>query len=102
MRVALDTNPLYTTRAGVARYVRGLRQGLAELGEPEITEIAWPVENFDYRQPARAAKTFFRELIWAPFLAPGQLKRANDRHSAFDLGPIDFSTARCSRGSNTP
>lgn len=78
MRVALDTNPLYTTRAGVARYVRGLKQGLSELDriDLEIAEIAWEVENLDYRQPTRALKTFYRELIWAPFIAPSKLKRA--------------------------
>jgi glycosyltransferase involved in cell wall biosynthesis len=78
MRVALDTNPIYTTRAGVARYVRGLRKGLSELhsSDVKISEIAWQVANFDYRQPMRALKTFSRELVWAPFVAPALLKRA--------------------------
>jgi alpha-1,3-rhamnosyl/mannosyltransferase len=72
VNVALDTNPLFTTRAGVARYVRGLLRGLHALGAPDLRlrELAWPVENLDYRQPRRAYRTLFRELIWAPLLAP--------------------------------
>jgi len=77
IRVALDTNALYTSRAGVARYVRGLYQALTKRNDPdaEISDLAWKVENFDYKQPARACKTFFRELIWAPFVAPGILRK---------------------------
>jgi len=67
MRVAIDTNALYTTRAGISRYVRKLLQALRR-HKPEcleITEIGWPVENFDFRQPQRALKTLYRELLWA-------------------------------------
>jgi alpha-1,3-rhamnosyl/mannosyltransferase len=75
MRVALDTNSLYTAQAGIARYVRGLACGFRELApaDIEIQEFAWPVENFSYRQPQRAAKTLFRELIWAKWIAPSRL-----------------------------
>lgn len=67
MRVALDTNALYTTRAGVARYVRGLQSGFNEIeaADVNISALAWPVENFDYTQPQRMLKTAWRELIWA-------------------------------------
>lgn len=89
MRVALDTTPLYITRAGVARYVRGLRAGLTRLpAGPQVTEIAWPVENFDYGQPARAIKTAWRELCWAPFLASGLLRRANVELVHHTYGPL--------------
>jgi glycosyltransferase involved in cell wall biosynthesis len=85
MRVTIDTNALYTSRAGVARYVRGLQQGLMELspGDIEIFDLAWRVENFGYKQPTRALKTFYRELIWAPFVAPSLLRknRADILHS---------------------
>ncbi len=72
MRVAIDTNCLYMTQAGVARYVRGLLAGFRELApsDLELMELAWPVENFAYRQPTRALKTVYRELIWAKTLAP--------------------------------
>lgn len=75
MNVALDTTATYTSRAGAARYIRGLQRGFAELDAPEFRyrPIAWEVENLDYRQPSRMLKTFFRELIWAPFNAPGKI-----------------------------
>jgi glycosyltransferase involved in cell wall biosynthesis len=77
IRVALDTNALYTTRAGIARYIQGLRRGLAEINDDHlrISELAWEVENFEFKQPARSSKTFYRELIWAPLIAPGILKK---------------------------
>jgi glycosyltransferase involved in cell wall biosynthesis len=76
MHLTLETNALYTARAGVARYVRGLQHGLAQLdrSDLEISELAWRVENFEYKQPIRALKTFYRELIWAPFVAPALLR----------------------------
>ena len=77
LRVAIDTTPLYVTRAGTARYVRGLLRGLREECSPdEITEIAWPVQNFVFRQPRRALKTAYRELIWAPYLATQQIRQS--------------------------
>ena len=77
MRVAIDTNPLYVTQAGVARYVRGLLGGMAALKPPDCEwhPLAWEVENLAYVQPQRAAKTAFRELIWARWLAPQALRR---------------------------
>lgn len=78
MRVVLDTNGLYTTQAGVARYIRGLSGGLRKLARPDLTvsELAWPVENFEYRQPVRAMKTFYRELVWPRFAARRLLRQA--------------------------
>lgn len=77
MRVAIDTNGLYTTQAGVARHIRGLLHGLKQLHAPELEyrEFAWPVENFGYGQPHRAAKTFYREFIWSRAIAPRKLLR---------------------------
>lgn len=78
MRVAIDTNALYVTRAGVARYVRGLMRGLKEpdVSACALLPVAWEVDNFGYDQPARALKTAFRELIWARWLAPRRLAAA--------------------------
>lgn len=84
MKVALDTNALYTTRAGVARYVRGLLGGLRRVapdtvpaapGGWELSELAWPVENFAFRQPQRAWRTFYREFVWAGLPARNALRR---------------------------
>jgi len=75
MRVAFDTNGLYTTQAGVARYLRGLTRGFQQLRPPDaqIHPLAWEVENFGYRQPQRALKTFYRECLWARFIAPRRI-----------------------------
>jgi alpha-1,3-rhamnosyl/mannosyltransferase len=77
MRAILDINGRYTTQAGVARYIRGLIGGLRGAAPSgfEIREFAWEVENLKYQQPQRALKTIYRELIWAPFIAPVRLRR---------------------------
>ncbi len=85
MQVAIDTNGLYTTQAGVARYIRGLLKGLALMRDAEFDffELGWPVENFGYAQPQRALKTAYRELFWARQIAPRILRsqRADLLHS---------------------
>ncbi len=75
-RVALDTNGLYTTRAGVNRYIRGLLRGFESLQplEFDLFPLAWPVENLEYRQPWRALKTAYREA-WSKMVAPNILRR---------------------------
>ena len=47
IRVALDTSALFVTQAGVARYIRGLLSGFAEMARPTITvqQLAWKREN---------------------------------------------------------
>ena len=77
MRIALDTNALYATQAGTARYVRGLIKGLRRVNaaDVQVSELAWPVENFEYRQPERALKTFYRELVWAPWIGPRRIAK---------------------------
>jgi glycosyltransferase involved in cell wall biosynthesis len=88
MRVALDTNPLYVSRAGVARYVQGLLQGLRALpaADLQLQELGWAVENYGYAQPARAIKTALRNLVWAPLVAPGRMRQADLVHHTF--GPL--------------
>src|SRR2546428_7399416 len=77
MHVVVDTNGLYTTQAGVARYIRGLLRGLRRNATPniDISELAWEVENFDYRQPERALKTLYREIVWSRAIAPGCIRK---------------------------
>src|SRR4026207_1430768 len=77
MRVALDTNGVYTTRAGVARYIRGLARGLKQIApsDAEFFELAWEVPNFGYQQPKRALKTLYRAFVWAKIVAPRRLTR---------------------------
>jgi glycosyltransferase involved in cell wall biosynthesis len=79
MRIVLDTNCLYTTQAGTARYTRGLLAGFSRLSRTslQVSELCWPVENFGYRQPQRAIKTLYRELIWCRREAARQLRDSN-------------------------
>lgn len=76
MRVGIDTNGLYTTQAGVARYIRGLIGGLDSSGDPglDVVPIAWAVDNLSYRQPQRTLKTLYREGLWAPLVAPRRMR----------------------------
>lgn len=76
MRVAINTDGLYTTQAGTARYIRGLMRGLQRACPADIEwfPLAWPVENYSYQQPERALKTFYREAVWAKILAPARLR----------------------------
>lgn len=77
MHVALDTHPLYTGRGGVARYVRGLGEGLRQAcPDLRVTEVVWPVDNTAFRQPARALRTAWRELVWARTSGPRRLAQS--------------------------
>ena len=77
LQVVLDTSGLYVTQAGVARYIRGMLRGGEQLGISGIStrQLAWPVENFGYRQPQRALKTFYRDVVWRVFVAPRRLHK---------------------------
>jgi glycosyltransferase involved in cell wall biosynthesis len=88
--IGIDTNGLYTTQAGVARYIRGLLNGLKRVAAPdvELKAVAWEVENFLYRQPGRALKTVYRELIWARFNAPLHLRKHNVALLHSTAGPL--------------
>jgi len=92
VRVALDANCLYTTRAGTARYTQGLLTGFLQMGTaaPKVMPLAWPVENFDYKQPVRAFKTAYRELVWCRTSAAFQLKRM-DCDLIHRTSRLDFS-----------
>ena len=82
MKVQIDTTPLYTSRAGVARYVRGLLHGLSRVTPAgvQVEELGWPVENLGYAQPARALITLAREWGWAKLVAPMRARHADVLH----------------------
>ena len=89
VRVAIDTNGLYTTQAGASRYIRGLIRGLRSLTLPDFdfSEVAWPVANFSFQQPQRTLKTLYRELVWAKLIGP---RLISERRPA-----VFHSTANC-------
>jgi glycosyltransferase involved in cell wall biosynthesis len=72
MRIAIDTSPIYTSQAGIARYVRELLKALPDVdrGQHQYYECGWAVTNFGFRQPYRAFRTLYRELWWAKMIAP--------------------------------
>lgn len=74
--VVLDTSPLYVTRAGVARYIKGLIKGFqsCQNSELKVTPYAWEVENFEFKQPTRLLRTFYREVLWSNLIAPQYIK----------------------------
>lgn len=78
MLVSLDTNPLHTSRAGVARVVRGILDGMARMPSPgvELVPVAWEVDNFGFKQPARSLRTLYREGLWR-FTSGPRLIRAS-------------------------
>jgi alpha-1,3-rhamnosyl/mannosyltransferase len=83
VRVGVDTTAIYTTNAGIARYVHGLLRGLSRVGGHDAFELGWAVENLKYQQPARALKTVYREYFWGKVVAPRELvqKHARVLHS---------------------
>jgi alpha-1,3-rhamnosyl/mannosyltransferase len=89
LRVGFDTNPLYVSRAGIARYVQGLLAALREIkpSSCELFPLAWEQANFGYAQPQRMLKTAYRELWWGKVVAPARLRRrrANILHSTGSL-----------------
>jgi len=89
LRVGFETTGIYTTQAGIARYVRGLQRGIEDMSDSGVAlfPLAWEVESFAYKQPQRAIKTAYRELFWGKIVAPRVLlgKNADLLHSTSTL-----------------
>ena len=68
MRVGLDVAPLLQTRAGTARWVRGLQRGLAASPDVELTPLSWA-------GPGRWTAVA-RDVLWYPALLPRAAVRA--------------------------
>lgn len=78
MNVILETNPLYVSQAGIARYLRGLIAGFAEMpvgSAPQMEQLAWPVTNFGYRQPWRSLRTLYREMVWPHLVGAPRIRQ---------------------------
>jgi len=58
LRVGLDTSPLALTKAGTARYLTNLLQGLEEDASVEVSELSWGADS-------RATKVA-RDMLWYP------------------------------------
>lgn len=77
LRVAFDTTYLKIGRGGVARYIICLLEALREESFPnlDLREISYPFDNQEFRQPQRMLKTFGREFLWQPVVAPRLLQK---------------------------
>jgi glycosyltransferase involved in cell wall biosynthesis len=82
VRVALDVSPLRLTRAGSARYVRGLRNALRE--RAEVRELAW---GGGTRLAAVA-----RDAAWYPVLLPRGARGCDVLHCPTFRGPFSSRT----------
>jgi glycosyltransferase involved in cell wall biosynthesis len=76
MRVGVDVTPLRLTRAGTARYLRGL---LAHLDDVEVRQLAFG--------GAGRASVLVRELLWYPF-ALGAAGGLDALHCPTYYGPL--------------
>lgn len=90
LKIYVETTPLHVSRAGVARYVRGLLAGLQAVkpGAVTLVELGWAVRNWEYAQPARALKTLWREWCWAKLLAPRTVTGGVLHHTALPVIPF--------------
>ena len=74
VKVGLDVAPLLQTRAGTARWVRGLQRGLAAHPDVELTPLSWG-------GPGRWTAVA-RDVLWYPGLLPRQAAKARRRRPA--------------------
>jgi glycosyltransferase involved in cell wall biosynthesis len=79
IRAAIDVSPLVQTRAGTARYLKGL---LRELGQRDDVEVATRSFGRDDR-----LSTLVRDAVWYPFLV-GREREANILHCPTYRGPV--------------
>jgi glycosyltransferase involved in cell wall biosynthesis len=80
VRVAVDTSPLAQTRAGTARYLRGLLGDLERRSDVEIRRIAFG--------GAGRAATLARDAFWYPARLPRATGGADVLHCPTYRGPV--------------
>jgi alpha-1,3-rhamnosyl/mannosyltransferase len=78
MRVAVDLSPLRQTRAGTARYLRGLLPHLEQL--VDVQRLAWG--------GSRKAAALARDAWWYPFELPRAAAGADVLHCPTFRGPL--------------
>jgi glycosyltransferase involved in cell wall biosynthesis len=78
VRVAIDVSPLRQTRAGTARYLRGLLPELERL--VDVEPLAWG--------GSRRAATLARDVWWYPLALPRRARSADVLHCPSFRGPV--------------
>src|ERR671936_456101 len=79
MRVAIDVSPLEQTRAGTARYLRGLLRELDRLDDVDVRTLSFGRGD--------RLSTLVRDAVWYPF-ALGREKDADVLHCPTYRGPL--------------
>jgi glycosyltransferase involved in cell wall biosynthesis len=82
MRIGIDVSPLRQTRAGTARYLRGLLPELER--HVEVDRLTWG--------GARKAATVARDVWWYPIELPRRARRVDVLHCSSFRGPLRSST----------
>ena len=82
MRIGIDVSPLRQTRAGTARYLRGLLPELERL--VEVERLAWG--------GSRKAATLARDAWWYPIELPRRARGLDVLHCPSFRGPLRSST----------
>lgn len=80
MRVGLDVSPLRQTRAGTARYLRGLLAGLEAVPDVELRRLEFG--------GASRASTLARDTLWYLGALPLQARRLDVLHCPTHRGPL--------------
>ena len=82
MRVAVDTAPLLQTRAGTARWIRGLLGAFGQREDVEAVPVSWG--------GAGRLTAVARDLVWYPALAASDARRAGADvlHCTVYRGPV--------------
>ena len=82
MRVGIDVSPLAQTRAGTARYIKGLLSELERLPDVEVRRLAFP--------GARRVAAAVRDIWWYPRALPraARAARADVLHCPTFRGPF--------------
>jgi glycosyltransferase involved in cell wall biosynthesis len=85
MRVGIDVAPLLQTRAGTARWVRGLLGALGERPGVEVVPLTWG--------GAGRLTAVARDVVWYPYLLPRAARRGGLDliHTTIYRGPLRSS-----------
>jgi glycosyltransferase involved in cell wall biosynthesis len=78
VKVGIDVSPLRQTRAGTARYLRGLLPHLRELADVE--ELAWGGSG--------KASTILRDVLWYPLTLPRRARWLDVLHCPSFRAPV--------------
>jgi glycosyltransferase involved in cell wall biosynthesis len=82
MRVGIDVSPLRQTRAGTARYLRGILSHLEHL--VDVDALSWG--------GSRPAATVLRDAWWYPVALPRLAKKVDVLHCPTFRGPVSART----------